>query len=160
MHFLTETKRIPALLFDKKVHVGSKQASAALTCQERETDLRSLREAVELVNAFFFYLMFDMSTKEVVDVIPDASEIAVRKDPSSLSEKDSNPKRVLKIIYYKRKKSNASWLHITDEETKELFSQVAESLLALNQPSTRDNQIESCFLPRQKAEPLSAEMRD
>ena len=96
----------------------------------------------------------------MVDVIPDASEIAVRKDPSSLSEKDSNPKRVLKIIYYKRKKSNASWLHITDEETKELFSQVAESLLALNQPSTRDNQIESCFLPRQKAEPLSAEMRD
>ena len=63
VHFLTETKRIPALLFDKKVHVGSKQASAALTNHERETDVRSLREAVELVNEFFFYLMFDMSTK-------------------------------------------------------------------------------------------------
>ena len=35
VHFLIETGRMPALQFDKKVHVGSKQATASLTCQER-----------------------------------------------------------------------------------------------------------------------------
>ena len=72
--------------------------------------------------------MFDMSTKEIIDVIPDASEVSIRKDSDSLSDGDGSPRRILKIIYYKRKKSCASWMAITDEETKELFSQVAESL--------------------------------
>ena len=113
---------------------------------------------MELANAFFFYLMFDMSTKEIIDVIPDASEVPIRKDSDSLSDGDGSPRRILKIIYYKRKKSCASWMVISDEETKELFSQVALSLQTLYSLYSIKDKISACFLPPDAAKPLMAQM--
>ena len=34
VHFLTETKRIPGLIFDKRMHIGSKKATPSLTGED------------------------------------------------------------------------------------------------------------------------------
>lgn len=112
------------------MHIGSKKATPSLTGEDSELQAsnKCLREAVELVNEFFYFLMFDLNYNKVVDVIPDQQDLpSIRKDTaiSNLNDKENNPQRILKIIYYKRKKHNISWLHITDEETKELFEQVS-----------------------------------
>ena len=87
--------------------------------------------------------MFDLNYSKVVDVIPDKEgDTSIRKDTAALNmneKKDSNPQRILKIIYYKRKKHNISWLHITDEETKILFEQVSHSLKILNSTAKHDD---------------------
>ena len=106
--------------------------------------------------------MFDLNYNKVVDVIPDQTEFAaIRKDVSNLNDKENNPKRILKIIYYKRKKHNISWLHITDEETSELFEQVSKSLKILNAPPRFDDSttLEDCFLPTKKAMAVLTQMR-
>ena len=108
--------------------------------------------------------MFDLNYNKAVDVIPDKEDVpSIRKDHAigNLADKESNPQRILKIIYYKRKKHNISWLHITDEETKELFEQVSKSLKTLNAPPKFDDStpLEDCFLPTKKARSVAAQMK-
>ena len=153
MHFLTETKRISGLVFDKRMHVGAKKATPSLG-EERDLQLsaKCLREGVELVNEFFYFLMFDLNYSKVVDVIPD-------KD--NASSKESDPQRILKIIYYKRKKHNISWLHITDDETRDLFDQVSQSLKVLNSLARFDDStpLQDCFLPNKKVMSIMNRMK-
>ena len=146
------------------MHIGAKKATPSLGEDSNlQLSAKCLREGVELVNEFFYFLMFDLNYSKVVDVIPDKEGEPSKKDglPSGTAENKDNPQRILKIIYYKRKKHNISWLHITDEETRDLFDQVSHSLKILNSPAKFDDStpLQDCFLPNKKAHGITNRMK-
>ena len=59
----------------------------------------------------------------------------------------------LKIIYYSRRDVNRSWLKISEQETRQLFEKVGESLLALQQANP-ENGVDSSTLSVTASSPV------